>query len=278
MRLIDYLRLNPITVDLSAPNKKLDTRPLIPSGVQCFDISEIEQQLVVKREIESNDSMTCHFTQRGKEILDGILHSDPTQAPLFGLIAPYDYSWWEYPLHMDGYLSTGIAVRDITSIFNETHGGKVDELKARGAKYMMDARFINLYTMNNLTYAVYEGYAMIASDENGLLVGYKNESNLPNCTPQNASLAVLLVSLMMLNHGMLKREPLPSPPISRQQRRYAARHNTTPFVPIQFHFISSRLTVPKRPAPVAAYTTKAVGKSHGTVYVVTCATCGAVRL
>jgi hypothetical protein len=179
---------------------------------------------------------------------------------------------------MDGYLSTGIAVRDITSIFNETHGGKVDELKARGAKYMMDARFINLYTMNNLTYAVYEGYAMIASDENGLLVGYKNESNLPNCTPQNASLAVLLVSLMMLNHGMLKREPLPSPPISRQQRRYAARHNTTPFVPIQFHFISSRLTVPKRPAPVAAYTTKAVGKSHGTVYVVTCATCGAVRL
>lgn len=107
---------------------------------------------------------------------------------------------------------------------------------AKGVQHVMRADFINLYTVNGRMFAVREGFAQIATDEDGMLVAYTNESTAPgNGVPQNASLANLLVSLMLLNHGMVKTQHIPSPPITRQQRRHAARHNTTPFVPIRFH-------------------------------------------
>ena len=255
MKLIDYLRLNPMCFDNSTDKVDFDASDYI-EGATCFDVSEVADQLVESVTEVPGQGNAVLYTPKGREVVKLVpMPGDENKRTIdysqfIGIIPPFTDCFFEYPEH--NYVSHGemgpfrILGRGIHlwSASPDWIALKIPDAQERGIKFVMQATvFTDTGTHGNHIVAR-ETVAYIATGADGNVIACNIEALLPDGTdrslptnqPQFSPIMVMLVALMMLNCSMVKRTLTEPPPKTRQQRRYEERHpqRATP-PPVRFY-------------------------------------------
>ena len=245
MRLIEYMRLNPICFDGSTHKFDFDASELI-DGSTVFDISEVADQ-IIERSVETpGGGTTTSFTAKGKELVklcphptrDDCLTLDISQY--VGIIPPFDNCFFEYPTTKYEHSAANCGIH-VLSMPQEWIAAKYP---GEGFEHLMLVTIFFRFVISGVSQTGRETVATIASDSEGRVLAYQLTACIPHGVdrsvqqnkPQSTPFIVLLVALMMLNCGMLKSTLTEPPPKTRQQRRYEERHpqRATP-PPVRFY-------------------------------------------
>ena len=256
MKLIDYLRLNPMCFDGSTDKFDFDAAELI-EGSTVFDISEVADQIIESSVETPGGGTTTSFTPKGKELvklcphptLEGYQTLDVSRY--VGIIPPFDNCFFEYPTTKYEHSAVDCGIH-VLSMPQEWIAAKYP---GAGFEHFMLVTIFFRFVINGLSRTGRETVATIASDAEGRIVDYQIVACVPDSVdrslrqnrPQYTPFIVLLVALMMLNCGMLKSTLAGPPPKSRQQRRYEERHpnRTTPPL-VRYHVLEIDLDKTQR--------------------------------
>jgi hypothetical protein len=242
MRLIDYLRLNPMCFDASTDKVDFDASDYI-NGATAFDIGEVADQLI-KGVTEQPQGVLYDFTPKGLELIkvrslpgDGgeVRTIDATQY--VGIVPPHENCFFEFSVRHDrDHPDRGWSILEVgihlASMSQEWIAAKHPDHEERGIKFAMSVT-VFLHSLVQGRHVVgREIVASMTSDFGGRLITCDVEALLPNGVdrslpqnqPQSILFAVMLVALMMLNCRMVKRTLTEPEPKSRQQRRYEEQH------------------------------------------------------
>lgn len=173
-----------------------------------------------------------HPTREGYKTLD--------MRQYVGIIPPFDNCFFEYPTTKYEHSAVDSGVH-VLSMPQEWIAAKYP---GDGFEHFMLVTIFFRFVINGISKTGRETVATIASDSEGRVLDYQLMACLPDGVdrslwqnqPQSTPFIVLLVALMMLNCGMLRKTSTEPPPKSRQQRRYEERHpqRATPS-PVRFY-------------------------------------------
>ena len=246
MRLIEYMRLNPICFDGSTHKFDFDASELI-DGSTVFDISEVADQ-IIERSVETpGGGTTTSFTAKGKELVKLCPHPTRDDCQILdisqyvGIIPPFDNCFFEYPTTKYEHSAANCGIH-VLSMPQEWIAAKYP---GEGFEHLMLVTIFFRFVISGVSQTGRETVATIASDSEGRVLDYQLTACIPDGVdrsvqqnkPQSTPFIVLLVALMMLNCGMLKRTFVEPPPKSRQQRRYEERHPNRATPPLVRYYV-----------------------------------------
>ena len=242
MRLLDYLRIDPMCFDASTDKVDFDASDNI-KGATAFDIGEVADQLITSI-AEQPQGVVYDLTPKTLELIKvRSLPGDESESlaidasQYVGIIPPYDNCFFEYAVrHRNDGTDVGWSIRDVgihlASMSPEWIAVKIPDYKEHGITFAMYATVFLHSVVQGKDVVGREIVAYMTADADGRLTTCEVEAllpagvdrSLPQNQPQFLLLAVLLVALMMLNCRMVKHTLTAPEPKSRQQRRYEEQH------------------------------------------------------
>jgi hypothetical protein len=244
MKFIDHLRNNPNVFDGETEKFDHDLGPL--DDVVSFDVAEIADQIIQRVTLRGN-VLCITLTENADQLLK-LVPIDGTkkrldQSQYMGIIPPFERVCFEFPASKYGDIALDYAML-IDAIDLEQIPPALD--LPDGCVHGMHVTVLAHLRVNGNHHAARETVALILSGAEGELLELRmkacippgEDPTLPQNQPKIAQVLVTLLSLMMLNTKLLKSELTPEPVLSRQQRRWNARHpERAPKPAVRYHIL-----------------------------------------
>jgi hypothetical protein len=267
MRMIDHLRRNPMCWNGDTQKMDFDASEMLNAKV--FLCSEIVEQVVESSTDMPDGGKGTTFTPFGQDLLKMVKTDDGYRIKMqeyVGLVPPFESCWFEWPTLYDPR-STDCGVHLFSLPKEEIQRRFPDQ----------DFGFVmlaNVFQRLDIGVIARETVAIIYAGPEGRMMSLKikvclppgADLTLPANAPAKAPLLILMLALMLLNAGYLKKTLSPEVPKSRQQRRYDERHPERATMPlVQYYTLNIDLnkTHPNGEGTVAAGYTKAWHEVRG---------------
>jgi hypothetical protein len=245
MRFVDHLRRNPMCFDSGTDRSDFDASPLI-GGTTVFLVSEIASQLIESVKKNPDGSMLTILTPEGEKLLKFLPTGDGYKTlavdQFAGIVPPFDNCFFEWPTPFEpDVVDCGVHLQSMSKEWIAAN------FPDDGYSFVLQATVFYRFVIQGVSIVGRETQGMIASDSEGQLLDVKVSAllpehvdrSLPSSRPQSTPIMVVLVSMMMLHHKLVKSTLSAEIVKSRQQRRLEERnpHRATPPL-VRYHILS----------------------------------------